>query len=185
MEKPVFDAASFVEIDLSAGSISSAGSERLALIPTQVLTALEPGSVLDAAALDWGRAHGRLLSERVDFDADNTSLEALASHLGGTLAAFGLGRLNLEIRGDALVFRAEDNGDIPVTAGIAALLEGFLSGYLSALGEYPFAAVYLGKHKGCQFFWAGNSEAAADIRSAKKAGKDPLSTIDALVTGER
>jgi hypothetical protein len=182
MEKPLFDAASFLEIDLTRGSISSAGKEQLALVPTQVLRALEPGDALDAAASDWGHAHGRRLAEQVDLDADNTSLEALASHLGGTLAAFGMGRLSVEIRGSALLFRTGWDGDPALTEGMSALLEGFLAGYLSALGTQPFAAVHLGKDSQGRLFWAGNPDAAKEVRRLVATGADPEGVITALMS---
>ena len=186
MEKPLFDATSFVEIDLTQGSISSAGKDQLALVPTKVLRALEPSDALASAASDWGHAHGRRLVARVDLDADNTSLEALASHLGGTLAAFGMGRLSVEIRGSALLFRAQGGGEPSLADGMSALLEGFLAGYLSALGTQPFAAVHLGKDNdpGCRLFWAGNPDAAKEVRRMVAAGADPEGVITALGSRE-
>ena len=61
MKSEVFDAAGFVEFDLTSGTISSAQSSGLALVPPEVLAVLEPGDRLDEAARTWGAEHGRRL----------------------------------------------------------------------------------------------------------------------------
>lgn len=184
MDKTLFDAGSFVEIDLDTGAISSAAKDQLALIPTSVLQALEPGGALDEAAVDWGRSHGRLLAKKVNLEHQIGGLESLASHLGGTLAAFGMGRLSIEIRGDALTFRAKQGHDIAMADGVSLLLEGFLSGYLSSIGTYPFSVVYLGRDHGDRIFWAGNAEVAIDVRRLKSGGAKPLDIVEALISGD-
>lgn len=181
MEKTVFDAASFVEIDLTQGAISSAAQDRLALVPTQILRALEPGDALDEAALEWGKTHGRLLAEQIDIDTETTSLELLASHLGGTLAAFGMGRMSLEIQGAALMFRTAGRDGAPPAKGVCALLEGFLAGYLSALGERLFSVVYLGLDGEDGLFWAGNPALSDEVRRLAGQGMAPSRVIGTLM----
>ncbi len=184
MEKPLFDASSFVKIDLTKGAISSSGKDRLVMVPISVLQSLRPSDTLRTAAMDWGKLHGRRLAERVDQTAENTSLEALSSHLGGTLAAFGLGRLSIEIHGSALLFKAEGDLNSRITDGVSVLMEGFLAGYLSALGSDTFKVVRLGEASGGWLFWAGNPRVAPKIRQRVSAGRTPMEILNTLVTGE-
>ena len=104
MNKTVFDAESFVAVDLSRGRIASRRDERMSLISEEIIQLLPPGDALHEAAAKWGGRHGTGL-ETVLASGD-AGIEALAEHLGGTLAALGLGSVRIEIRRDALLFRS-------------------------------------------------------------------------------
>lgn len=177
MDNPVFDAASFVKFDLDAGLISSIGEEQLALVPGEVLRALKPGMVLDSTARNWGLRHGKRLAAQVAEMDRAAGIEMLAEHLGGTAAVLGMGRVSVELRADALMFRARSKN---VSEGGSALLAGFLAGYLSALSEYDFEVLCLGKDRGDQLFWAGNQEAATKVRLDTSDGEEPLTAIGRL-----
>jgi hypothetical protein len=183
MNKPVFDANSFVEIDLSSGSISSQGNDRLALISTDILKMLPPSESLHQAATEWGKRHGIRLGDRLEADNNDAGVEALSQHLGGTLAALGMGRVRVEIRRDALMFRTSLNMDDPASGGQWAMLAGFLSGYLTGLTGLPFAVLDLGNQAADRLFWAGNPETARVVESRIDDGSDPLAVVDAAMTG--
>ena len=183
MSKPVFDAESFVEINLSDGTISSREKDRLALISSEILKILPPSDDLRKAAAEWGRCHGAGLDRQLKTDAEEAGIEALAQHLGGTLATLGLGCIKLEIRRDALLFRSSLGTTDSSTDGQRTLLTGFLAGYLSALTGRLFEIVDLGNDGSERLFWALSPEAAPDARAALESGAAPLAVVDATLTG--
>jgi hypothetical protein len=185
MTKQVFDAGSFMEVDLVSGSIFSKGRDRLALVSLDILKFLPESEALHQAAAEWGRRHGRLLSEQLKKDAgpDDAGMETLSGHLGGTLAAFGMGRLRVEIRGDAMLFRTEMENNDESAQGTWTLLGGFLSGYLSGLTGLPFAVLDLGPISQGRLFWAGNPKTAVAVQSRLDAGSAPFAAVDEAATG--
>jgi len=183
MSHPAFDAAGLVKFDLGSGTIRSTGEEPLALIPTDVVSMIEPSEDLDKAARRWGALHGGLLAE-VLFDAEEPSnVDMLAEYLGGSLTTTGLGRLAIQIRGDALMFSITGGERTAVSPGRRALLAGFLAGYLEALGPAAFGVVHLSGEGSNDVFWAGNPDAARQIQSWLEQGLDPLSAVDRLAQG--
>ena len=184
MSKPVFDAGSFVEVNLSEGTISSCEKDRLALISADILKILPPSDALHRAAADWGRCHGAGLDRRLQSDEAEAGIEALAEHLGGTLATLGLGSIRLEIRRDALLFRTSlGASDEAADGGERTLLAGFLSGYLSALVGRPFEILDLGTEGSERLFWALSPEVAPEARAALDSGIAALVVVDATLTG--
>ena len=185
MNKPVFNAASFVDIDLATGEISSPVKERLALVPIRILKALQPGDTLANAAEEWGSQHGRILAEHLEQDPESIGIEALSSFLSGTTAALGMGRLSIELRQGALMFRAKGVGSDGegLSDGESALLTGFLSGYLSALGQQPFGVLHMGEENGDQLFFAGNPVVVEEVQNLPIQGKERLAAIEKLITG--
>lgn len=184
MNKPVFDAGSFVEINLSEGAVVSREDDRLALISTDILKALPPSEPLHRAAAQWGKRHGARLDMhlRNESASDAAGLEALSEHLGGTLAVLGMGRIRLEIRQDALLLRASQGGGESEDTGAWSLLAGFLSGYLSGLSGHPFDVIDLGEDSSERLFFAVNPEAAEAARAALQAGETPMDVVDGLMT---
>lgn len=182
MDKPVFNATSFVDINLATGAITSSADDRLALVPKGILKALKPGDDLARAAFQWGKQHGQQLAKHA---STGLGMEALASFLSGTIAAFGMGRLRIEIRNNALLFRARGVGDGDVeatlTLGESELLEGFLAGYLSALGEQPFCVIHVGEENGDQLFFAGNPTVVGEVRKLPAQGNDRVAAVEKLI----
>ena len=183
MSKPVFDAGSFVEVNLSDGTISSREKDRLALISTEILKILPPSDELRQAATQWGRCHGAGLDRQLKSDAEEAGIEALAEHLGGTLATLGLGCIRLEIRRDALLFRWSLGASDAPLEGERTLLIGFLSGYLSALSGRPFEIVDLGTEGSERLFWALSPETAPKVRAALETGVAPFAVVETTLTG--
>ena len=182
MSQPIFDAARFVEFDLEKGTISSTGSEKLALVPIEALAAIVPSEDLARAARKWGGLHGARLRALQAEAKESLGMESLAEHLGGTLATLGMGRIGVEIRGDALAFKAEGQAG-GLASGAGALLEGFLAGYLSALGSREFEVIHLGASRGGEIFFAGNKAAAERVRWWIGEGIGPLAAIERLAEG--
>ncbi len=183
MNKSVFDAGSFIEVNLTDGTISSREKEKLALISTEVLNMLPASESVFQAAATWGKQHGNCLGRQMSEESKHLGVDALAEHLSGTLAALGLGRVQLEIRGDALLFRAAENVEPRERAGTRTLLQGFLSGYLTALTGHPFTVLDLGLSDGRRLFWAVNPEAAAAVQAEIEKGTDPMAVVDAAMGG--
>lgn len=183
MTKSVFDAGSFIEVNLKEGTISSRENDRLALIPTEVLEMLPASEPVFQAAAKWGKLHGVRLGDHLSTEGDAASVEALAEHLGGTLAALGLGRVRLEIRGDALMFRVTDEPLLEKRPGTRTLLQGFLSGYLTALTGRPFTVLDLGQVHEDRLFWALNPGVAEVAQAKIENGEDPMAVVDAALGG--
>ncbi len=181
MSKPVFDAGSFLEVNLESGTISSKGKDRLALVSLDILSFLPSGDAVYGAAQEWGKRHGMLLADELGRE-DDAGVETLSAHLGGTVAALGMGRLRVEFRGDAMLFRVESSFASDSSEGVFTLFGGFLSGYLSALTGLPFQVLNLGGVSGGNLFWAGNPETAAAVRNRLNAGVAPFAAMDEAAT---
>lgn len=183
MSHPAFDAAGFVKFDLASGTIRSPGDELLALVPADVVSMLEPSEDLDIAARSWGALHGRRLAEVLTGSEDPSTMDLLAQYLGGSLTTAGLGRLAIEIRGDALLFRLSVGDRGPSSAGRRALLAGFLAGYLESVGPGAFGVVHLDGDEASDLFWAGNPDAARKVQSWIEQGISPTAAVDRLSAG--
>ncbi len=183
MDQPVFDAAAFVAFDLKAGMIFSAAKEPLALVPLDVLETLAPGNQLDEAAHRWGSIHGERLALTVASAGDSVGVDVLAEHVGGTVAALGMGRVSVEIYGDALMFRAQVEGKQDASDGRDALLSGFLAGFVSALTTESFDVLLIDQAAQSKLFWAGNPDAVRRVRRWIEDGIEPLAAIGRLSKG--
>jgi len=185
MDQFGFNAQGFVKFDLETGLICSRGEEQLTLVPLPVLATLEPSKGLKGAAHRWGMLHGERLQARLLETDTDVGVEVLADHLGGTAAVLGMGRLSVEIRGDALMFRTQLNSEQAPQEGLNALLGGFLAGYVSALIGQSLDVLPLLKLGSVQLFWTGNPEAVAKVRGWIDQGTSPLDAIDRLSEGSK
>ena len=179
MDRPVFDGASFVSIDLNNGQIASRESEQLVLISAEIASMIPASDALKRAAEKWGEKHGQAFVKR--HELERVGIETLSSQLGGTLAALGMGRVILEVRQNALLFRVTSKTLSPFSKGNAAMLEGFISGYLSVIMGQQFKVLELGDIKGDHLFFAGNETAVTTIQTALNAGTKPLAAVDGLM----
>lgn len=179
MDQSVFDAASFVAFNLEKGIINSRCKDGLALVPLDVLAALEPNDKLTRIARDFGKCYGADLKEKIEDGRFGLGFEVLSRHLTGTMATLGLGRVSLEIHGNALLFRLLSH---EVSDGYNAIVGGFLGGYLEAVTQNPFEAIVLQEKgdEGCQLLWAGNPSAASTLKHSLEGGLEPLVAIDKL-----
>jgi hypothetical protein len=181
MDKPVFDGAAFVSIDLKNGRVATKGDDQMVLVPAEILSMMPVSDALKRAAFSWGERHGRVLREKID--TRHATVEILSSYLAGSLAVFGLGRVLLEVRHSALMFRlvgAETEGG---SEGKSALISGFISGYLQAVSGHPFSVLDIGSQGKDRLFWAGNPKAVSHVERDVGQGTLPLAAIDALTTG--
>ncbi|MCP4604894.1 MAG: hypothetical protein GY847_30965 [Proteobacteria bacterium] len=183
MNQPVFDTEAFIEFNLDNGKIYSVGKEQLALVPPDVLAALEPGDRLNEASRCWGKVHGERLAEGLAETDDSVEVGVLAEHLCGTAATLGMGRLSVEIYGNALMFQEHSEEDQTTSRGCDSLLGGFLSGYLSALVPDSFDVLPLGRIGGKKLFWAGNPDAVNQVRLWIEDGIEPFAAIGRLSEG--
>jgi hypothetical protein len=181
MNQTAFDASGFVRFDLASGGIRSVADESLALVPRRLLGLLEPGAGLDAAAREWGRAHG----ERLARTGREAPVETLADTLGGVLAVAGLGRVTIETRGDALLLRAvaPDGSREAEPAATRDLLAGFVAGFLTAVDPAGFEVLTLSESGGERLLWAGSPAAVARVRAWMKDGVEPMQALDRLSRG--
>lgn len=170
-----FDASNFVEFDVDKGKITSTHGTSLNLLPTRMLDAIDPSDELARLATDWGRDHGFSLKKTLTAEA---GIEALANHLGGTLATLGLGQFVLEVYGDALLLRGNRGGASSTSTRL--ILSKFVSGYLRAITDRKFEVVFLGDEDGAPLFFGGNKDATSTCVAAIDSGKSPLEAIREL-----
>jgi hypothetical protein len=182
----VFDAADHVRFDLGAGVIRTRDGDPLVLVPWGLLgeRGLEREIAKSARNLGWAR--GKLFAQRAatSFGAQPLEIDALARNIDGELAVLGFGRTEIDLRGDALLFRVRGRDGESVSEELADFLGGFLSGYISAIdSEMPFEVSYLGAAAGARneaVFFAGNKDAAARVTGMLGEGIAPYSAIERL-----
>jgi len=181
MSQTAFDASGFLRFDLESGRIRSAMEEDLTLVPRRLLGLLTPGERLVAAGREWGRLHGEGLAR----EKREAPIEVLADSLGGLLAMAGMGRVSVEIRGDALLLRAAPPADsTPETAAASRdLMAGFIAGFLTGIDPAGFDVLTLSGDSGEQLFWAGGPRAVARVRGWMTEGMEPLAALDRLSRG--
>jgi hypothetical protein len=185
MARPAFDAANYVQFDLQAGAIRSRDDDALVLVPREMLAALSVGDELERAARSIGEVRGKRFAawSAARTAVEPLALDALADGVDGALAVLGFGRTEIEIRGDALLFKVK--GAVKGSSeAIIAFLGGFLGGYLSAFDpEMRFDAVHLGPAAGGPedaVFLAGSSEALKRVARSIADGVAPYAAIERL-----
>lgn len=105
---PRFDPTRAVVFDWARGQLrDDEGASRLNLPASLVLRLLESAGASASRdfAFGLGTELGRRISDRLGKDAERAPLSAWAEHLGGQLALLGLGDLQLDRWGRALVLR--------------------------------------------------------------------------------
>lgn len=142
MPEPRFDPSKAVTFDLGSGLVHVEGAPSMVLVPGAALAELCAAAGPEAAAA-FGRAIGEPMGRRLAGRFAETaategdgagavgaaSLEAVVDHLGGEIAISGLGALELERWGHALVLVIDHS---PLGAGGDALIEAVLAGALEA-----------------------------------------------------
>jgi hypothetical protein len=185
MSQTSFDAASFVQFDLENGLVSTLEKKPVALVPLEVLSTLEPGEELHEAASSFGRLHGKQLQVNLQGADQSPGVQELAEHLAGTAAVLGLGRLSVEIFGDALILRIGSTSEDSATSsrGYQALLCGFFSGYLNSLSSREFQVIPLDVVDSDQRYLASNPNAAKKVIRWMSSGTDTITAIGKLSEG--
>jgi len=124
MPEPRFDPSKAVTFDLGNGLVHVEGTPSLLLVP---------GSALTAA---FGRAIGEPMGRRLagrfseaEGSVGEASLETVVDHLGGEIAIAGIGSLELERWGHALILVIDHS---PLGAGGDELIEAILAAAMEA-----------------------------------------------------
>lgn len=136
MPEPRFDPSKAVTFDLGNGLVHAEGAPSLLLVPGPALAELCAAAGKDATAA-FGKAIGEPMGRRLasrftapegEGSVGAASLESVVDHLGGEIAITGLGSLELERWGHALVLVIDHSplgadGDGLIEAVLAAAME--------------------------------------------------------------
>lgn len=183
MAGPVFDAADYVRFDLPAGAVGSRDGDDLVLVPLELLGVPVHGGELASAARAMGEARGVRFAAwaATSAGANPLGLEALAEAVDGSLAVLGFGRTEIDVRGDALLFRVRGRCDVGGYEALGAFLCGFFAGFVSALDpSKQFDVIYLGPGGGEAeeaVFFAGNPDAVDRVNGWLADGVEPYDAI--------
>jgi hypothetical protein len=131
MAQPSFDPGAFFTFDLRGGQVQTRAGRRVLVLSDTVLAPLVAAAVA-SGDLTVVRRLGRHIGEEVRVSlggsADEVPVDVVLGHLGGVLALFGWGRIQLDRWGDALVARVEHAPAIDTEQlALAALLGGLFS----------------------------------------------------------
>jgi hypothetical protein len=185
MAGPAFDAADYVQFDLQAGVIRSRDDDALVLVPRELLGVLALGEELEKLARAIGETRGKRFAawSAARSSEEPLALDALADGVDGALAVLGFGRTEIEIRGDAMLFKVKGAARGASQAS-TAFLGGFLGGYLSSLDpEMRFDALHLGPAAAGAdeiVFLVGSADAAKRVAQWIAGGTDPYAAIERL-----
>ncbi len=171
-----FDPARAVRFDLSRGSASDSRGARLLLVPSSALESLDSAALAQVGA-HLGRACGSRVATRFG-GADGVcamELASVATHLAGELAVAGLGSVQIEQWGRAMVA-------VVSNASIAddAFTSSVLTGALSAASGRAVAAAALGGEGDTRRYFVGSAATGARVRELVAQGQrfaEVLSTL--------
>lgn len=180
MEEQIFDAVAFARFELNAGEIRSAEDGALLLLPPEVAAEIAPSPTVNKASRDWGHLHGRGLRSALEIRNEKASMELLSQHLCGTLAVLGLGRVSIEVHGNALLLRQASSSPVAQSKGLSAILCGFVAGYLEGLTDQPFAATPVGTTFESAFIFVGNDTCVAAVTRLAGTGASAVDIVKQL-----
>jgi hypothetical protein len=140
MPEPRFDPSKAVTFDLGNGLVHVEGAPSLLLVPGSALAELCAAAgpeAVEAFGRAIGEPMGRRLAARFSASEEDgggggvgpASLEGVVDHLGGEIAIAGLGALELERWGHALVLVIDHS---PLGAGGDRLIEAVLAAAIEA-----------------------------------------------------
>lgn len=185
MPGPAFDPSGAVRFDLTRGSASTSRGDRLVLLPASALEGLErtaPGA-LAQLGMEVGRACGQRVA--ANFGGERgvaaATLEEVVTHLAGELALAGVGAVELERWGKAMVLVVA-NPSVASDAFAGAVLTGALT---AATGR-ELAVAPLGRDAHAVRFFVGASQTVIKARSLVSQGKswpDVLGLLQKVVAG--
>src|SRR5688572_33064897 len=163
MPGPAFDPNGSVRFDLKRGAASDARGARLVLVPSAAVEALEQSHPQAAAQLgtELGRSCGARVAARLGGDSGvrNATLEVVISHLAGELAVAGIGSVEIERWGRAMVLIVS-NASVTGDGFVGAVL----AGAISAATSRNVQTASLGKDKGAMRFFVGSQRTADKVR---------------------
>jgi hypothetical protein len=137
MPEPRFDPSKAVTFDLGNGLVHVEGTPSLLLVPGNALAELCAAAGPEAVAA-FGRAIGEPMGRRLagrfstpegEGSVREASLETVVDHLGGEIAIAGIGSLEFERWGHALVLVIDHS---PLGAGGDELIEAVLAAAMEA-----------------------------------------------------
>lgn len=170
MPGPAFDPTGAVRFDLKRGAASDVRGERLVLLPASALAELEratPGA-LTLLGTELGKGCGRRVAASLGGESGvrSATLESVVTHLAGELALAGVGAVELERWGRAMVVSV---------AGSAVSSDAFVSAVLvGALGEATgreLAVAPLGHDEAVARYFVGAQQTVARARGLLSQGK--------------
>ncbi|MDX2056009.1 MAG: hypothetical protein SFV15_26640 [Polyangiaceae bacterium] len=135
MTQPSFDAAGALEFDLARGSLTFDGKVAALAVPTSALDALfkrAPADIVEGFGKRLGSQAAECVRERVGEHKLSLSLDGVTEHLGGAFALLGLGNLQMERWGKALVVNISG---IPLKSAHVAIVRSALESALLHLFE--------------------------------------------------
>jgi hypothetical protein len=170
---PPFDASKAVSFDLARGCIKLPDESRGLLLPSGALAAISQSADAESVA-SFARSIGESIGQRVraKITAEGATvreapIEAVVEHLSGHWGLTGLGRLELERWGRALVVVVDD---VPTGDADERLIAPMLAAALSAAAEAQAHCVRLHRD-GARARFAITSEAGAErVRGSLASG---------------
>lgn len=180
---PAFDPSQSVQFDLDRGQIGLRGAGERVLVPADALLALlaQAGAQgFTDFGLRIGHETGRRAAERLG-DVRSASAEAVIDHLGGDLALLGLGSLELERWGRALIFAVEHS---PFGDAGDALLAAVLQGALNQVFDRTTAIVRLERNERRARFLVTSEAAAKRVEEWLSSGTSWGEALARLDRGE-
>jgi hypothetical protein len=181
MATPPFDPTAAVRFDLARGQIALPDSGQRVLIPADALLtlcdAVEPEARKDFARR-LGTEAGRRAAERLS-GSQSASAEAVVEHLGGDLALMGLGSLELERWGAALVLAVIGS---PFGAAGDDLLAAALEGAIQRAFGRDVGVAKLARDDGRVRFLVTSRAGATRVQSTLESGRPWGDVLSELVT---
>jgi hypothetical protein len=179
MAGPAWNPSGAVRFDLKSGAASDGAGGRVVLLPASAVEALErttPAALVDVGA-GLGRAAGARVAGRLGGDAGvrASTLEVVVSHLAGELAVAGVGVVQLERWGRALVIVVEN-----AVVGSDAFLGAALAAALAAAAGQDVSIAPLGRDGGAARYLVASAATAARVRALLGAGKSWPDVLGAL-----
>lgn len=141
MTQSAFDAAGALHFDLARGNLTLDGKVPAIAVPTSALDALfkrAPADIVEGFGKRLGNQAADLVRDRVGDRKLLLDLEAVNEQLGGALALLGLGDLQMERWGMALVVKLKS---MTLRSGHVAIARSALESAFFQLFERPVKAV--------------------------------------------
>ena len=182
MSEPAFDPNGAVRFDLKSGTASDGRGARLVLVPASALAAVEqqaPGA-LAALASAVGEGCGERVAARLGGEEGvrAATLELVVAHLAGELAIAGLGAIQLERWGRAMVLVV----DGPAVES-DAFVSSVLSGALAAATGRNVAIAALGSDGSRARYFVGAERTVDRVRAQVTEGAPWADVLRALQEG--
>lgn len=173
-----FDPGSAVTFDLGRGAASDARGARVVFLPSASLEAIESShpDALVRIGEELGRACGARASARLGGSSGvlGASLETVITQLAGELALAGIGAVQIERWGRALVLVVDN----PVAGD--AFIGAVLAGALGVASGRDLGTACLGAEGASVRYFVGSRETGARVTSQIAAGEPFAAVLQGL-----